>query len=192
MEHKPMSTEHLWELFSAKLKSFFLTRVSDEQVAEDLLQETFLRIHKNLDHIHDQQRIHAWIFQIARNLVIDHYRAKGRTTSTIPTDDTEELTPEEDNLNKIVMSWLPKLIAQLPDNYRKAVELYELEGMPQQKIAEILNISLSGTKSRVQRGREKLKSILFDCCSFEKDQYGNVIGYVPNNPDACGDCEDEC
>lgn len=192
MTNESTTTEQIWELFSAKLKSFLLQRVSDHQVAEDLLQETFLRIHKKLDDIDDEQRITAWVFQIARNLVIDHYRSKGRDSTVAMPKDVEVPSNEEENLNELVEGWLPAMIAQLPHDYGEAVEQYELKGMPQQQIADNLGISLSGAKSRVQRGREKLKSLLFDCCSFEQDRRGNIIGCVQNNPGDCEDCEEGC
>jgi len=192
MNQETISTEHIWELLSAKLRSFLLQRVSDPQVTEDLLQETFLRIHKKLDDIEDEQRMTAWVFQIAKNLVIDHYRSKGREDIAEMPNDVAALTHEKENLNELVMGWLPAMIAQLPDTYREAVELYELKGMPQQQIAEQLNISLSGAKSRVQRGRAKLKSLLFECCSFDRDSHGNVIEYTKNSPGACEECDEGC
>ncbi|NKB80586.1 MAG: RNA polymerase sigma factor SigZ [Nitrospirales bacterium] len=192
MNRETLSTEHIWELLSAKLRSFLLQRVSDPQMAEDLLQETFLRIHNKLGDIDDKQRITAWVFQIARNLVVDHYRSKGRDPDAAMPDDVEAPTHEEGNLNELVESWLPPMIAQLPDTYREAVELYELKEIPQQQIADKLGISLSGAKSRVQRGREKLKSLLFECCSFEQDRRGNIIGYVRHDPEACDDCNEAC
>lgn len=90
------------------------------------------------------------------------------------------------------MGWLPHMIAQLPETYREAVELYELKGDAQKKIADKLGISLSGAKSRVQRGREKLKSLLFDCCTFEQDRRGNLLGYSRNSNDGCDDCDESC
>jgi RNA polymerase sigma-70 factor (ECF subfamily) len=192
MNYESLSTEQIWELLSAKLRSFLLQRVSDPQVAEDLLQETFLRIHQKLDGMDDEQRITAWVFQIARNLVTDHYRSKARAIPTTVTEDIEILTSEEGNLNELAESWISGMIAQLPDAYRAAVELYELQGMPQREIADKLDISLSGAKSRVQRGRAKLKSLLFDCCSFERDRRGNIIGCVQNNPGDGSECEEGC
>lgn len=192
MNDETISTEHIWELLSAKLRSFLLQRVSDPQVADDLLQETFLRIHKKLDDVSDEQRITSWVFQIARNLVIDHYRAKGREQATTMPDDVEAPTREQENFNELVEGWLPAMIAQLPDTYREAVELYELKEIPQQQIAEQLNISLSGAKSRVQRGRAKLKSLLLECCSFERDSHGNVIEYTKNSTGDCSICDEEC
>ncbi len=186
-----MSTERIWERLSAKLRSFLRQRVSDAQVAEDLLQETFVRIHKRLGDIDDMQRITPWVFQIARNLVVDHYRSKSRAAAAMA-DDLEANTHEEENLNELVAGWLPQMISQLPGAYREAVELYELKGTPQQEIADQLGISLSGAKSRVQRGRAKLKSFLLDCCSFERDRHGNVIRYVQNSPGDCDACDEAC
>ena len=192
MNHQTVSTEKIWELLSTKLRSFFLQKVSDAQVADDLLQETFLRIHQKLVTLEDEQRITAWVFQIARNLVIDYYRSKGRYSAAPMPEDVEAPAIEKENLNEQVESWLPAMIAQLPDAYREAVELYELKEMPQQQIAEKLGLSLSGAKSRVQRGREKLKVLLYACCSFDKDSHGNVIDYRRKKSGDCDICDDEC
>ncbi len=192
MKDERLSTEHIWELLSAKLRSFLLQRVSDPQVADDLLQETFLRIHKNVGYVSDEQRLTSWVFQIARNLVIDYYRIKGREHTNELPNDVPAPTQEQENLNEIVEGWLPAMIAQLPDTYREAVELYELKEIPQQQIAEQLNISLSGAKSRVHRGRAKLKSLLFACCSFEQDSHGNVIEYTNKSSENCSMCDEEC
>ena len=192
MTNKKLSTENIWELLSTNLRSFLLQRVSDPKVADDLLQETFLRSHKKLNDIDDEQRMTAWVFQIAKNLVIDHYRSRVRDPAAAVPDDMEDPTDKDDNVNELVMSWFPKMIAQLPETYREAVELYELKEMPQQQIAEQLNISLSGAKSRVQRGREKLKSLLFECCSFDRDSHGNVLEHTKNNSEDCGICDEEC
>ena len=192
MNRELMSTEQIWEALSEKLRAFLRNRVSDAQVAEDLLQETFLRLHKKLDDIDDEQRLTAWVFQIARNLVIDHYRSKARKVTITLEEEIETPTDEGGNLNELVEGWLTAMIAQLPNTYRDAVELYELKGMPQQQIAETLGISLSGAKSRVQRGRDKLKALLFDCCSFERDRRGNIIGYIQNNRSDGDTCKEGC
>ena len=192
MNRELMSTEQIWEALSEKLRAFLRNRVSDAQVAEDLLQETFLRLHKKLDDIDDEQRLPAWVFQIARNLVIDHYRSKARKVTTTLEEDIETPTDEGGNLNELVEGWLTAMIAQLPNTYRDAVELYELKGMPQQQIADTLGISLSGAKSRVQRGRDKLKALLFECCSFERDCRGNIIGYLQHNRSDGDTCHEGC
>ncbi|MEM9215409.1 MAG: RNA polymerase sigma factor SigZ [Cyanobacteria bacterium P01_F01_bin.150] len=188
------TTEELWNLLSNQLRKFLRKRVSDEQVAEDLLQETFIRIHQKIDSVDNVERLTSWVFQIARNLVIDYYRSKARKNSEIAVDladvavDLETETRESENINELVMGWFPSLISQLPETYREAVELYELKRVPQKDIAERLQISLSGAKSKVQRGRAKLKDLLHECCTFELDQRGNVIDYQRRcNDDSCDD-----
>ncbi|KLU06222.1 RNA polymerase sigma factor SigZ [Rhodopirellula islandica] len=176
----PPTTAEIWSLFGEQLRAFLLQRAPNAQVAEDLLQETFVRIHTKLNEVDDQQRIRAWVFQIARNLVVDHYRAKSREASALA-DEIAANDESEESLEEVVISWLPKMLEQLPDEHREAVELYEIQGLSQQEIADRLGLSLSGAKSRVQRGRTKLKQVLFDCCSFEHDRRGNLIGYQRNH-----------
>ncbi len=182
-------TEHLWELLSEKLRGFLLRRVSDPQVADDLLQETFLRIHQNIGELDDRGPISAWVFRVARNLVVDYYRSN-KNERAKPNAGEIALPEAGDNLNSLVAGWLPEMIAALPEPYREAVALYELEGVAQQAIAGRLGLSLSGTKSRIQRGRSKLRKMLLDCCSFEQDRRGNIIDYKRNEPRDC--CKDDC
>jgi RNA polymerase sigma-70 factor (ECF subfamily) len=91
-----------------------------------------------------------------------------------------------------VVGWLPELIDDLPATYRDAVRLHEIEGLSQQAVADRLGLSLSGAKSRVQRGRERLRAELERCCSFELDRRGNVLDYERRAAGACCDvCGDE-
>ncbi len=187
----PVQTETVWELLSAKLKSFIRSRVENEQVAEDLLQETFLRIHQRLATLGDGERLESWVYQIARNLITDHYRARGRARTDLSLDQEPTQPPTEleaSNRNEEVAGWLPTAIEDLPDRYREAVRLYELQGVSQAQIAERLELSLSGAKSRVQRGREKLKQVLDRCCRFDLDRRGNVLECVPK-ADGCSYCD---
>ena len=194
MNEKTITTEEIWRLLSEKLRSFFAKRVSSEEIAEDLLQETFIRIHSKLNTLDDRQRFTAWVFQMARNILVDHYRSKAGELQAQEFEDCPEESTGEENLNELLIDWLPSMIEKLPDLYRPAVELYELKRMPQQQIADQLDISLSAAKSRVQRGREKLKSLLLDCCIFEQDRRGNVIECQPLNEveKACNICDIEC
>lgn len=111
-----VTTEAVWELLSAKLRGFLRSRVEDDQTAEDLLQETFLRIHRRLETLGDGERLAPWVFQIARNLVVDHYRARGRVRH-LPESEAELKTApsrsEYLNASKEVASWLPPTIDSL-------------------------------------------------------------------------------
>lgn len=173
-----VTTQDVWELLSAKLRGFIRSRVEDDETAEDLLQETFLRIHQRIQTLGDQERLASWVFQIARNLIVDRYRAPGRTKGP-PQEEavtaSEPSSSEPFNQNEVVAGWLPAAIAGLPEASRDAVRMFELEGVPQTEIAAKLGLSLSGAKSRVQRGRDKLRQVLERCCAFDVDRRGNVL-----------------
>jgi RNA polymerase sigma-70 factor (ECF subfamily) len=81
------------------------------------------------------------------------------------------------------------MIHSLPGPYREAILLTELEGLSQVELARRLNISVSGAKSRVQRGRQQLKEMLLDCCEFETDRRGRVYGCTPRG-EPCAECDD--
>lgn len=182
-----ITTEEVWELLSTRLGRFIRARVEDDPTASDLLQETFLRIHKKLGTLEDEERLPAWVFQIARNVIADHYRSKKSPSSLAMYPPPR---PESENLNEIISGWIPGAIESLPESYRDAVTLYELEDLPQKEIAQQLGLSLSAVKSRVRRGREKLKQVLNDCCAFELDRRGNVLDWQVRNGADCGSCSD--
>ncbi len=172
------STERVWRDFKSKLHHFILARVRDDHLAEDLLQETFLRIHNGIDSVKEMERLQYWAFRIARNTIADHYRKR---QSPVVDYDLASLPEnrEEDNFNHLVAGWLERMIGQMPEKYGKALLLAEIEGATQQEVANQLSLTLSGAKSRIQRGRRKLKELLLACCHIELDDGGNVIDYAP-------------
>jgi RNA polymerase sigma-70 factor (ECF subfamily) len=188
MVTKP-TTDSIWTRLSADLRQFICRRVSDDHVADDLLQETFVRVHRNLPSLQEADRLAAWVYQIARNVIHDHHRQATKTTLALVDDPADEMDDHLSCLKSRSGEWLEELIRQLPDGYREAVQLSEIEGLPQQEVAERLGLSLSGAKSRIQRGRLMLKDELERCCRFEFDRRGNVMDYEPR-PDrtVCRDC----
>jgi RNA polymerase sigma-70 factor, ECF subfamily len=187
------TTEAIWSHLSADLRRFIRRRVTDDHVADDLLQETFVRVHRHLPALEDVDRVAAWVFQIARNVVRDHFRT-ARPSAAVPlseTDPADEAGDPRDEIRCRACGWVDELIAALPDGYREAVRMSEVEGLSQQAVADRLGLSLSGAKSRVQRGRAMLKDELERCCHFEFDARGNVTDYSPK-PDrtVCRDCGD--
>ena len=188
-----MTTENLWETFHMGLKHFILKRIPDEQSADDILQETFLKIHTRIDTLRDEAKLQSWMYQIARNAIADYYR-EHKATVELP---EELLLPEEpvfeDDVIKDLIPSVKAMVESLPADYREALILTEYEGLTQRALAERLGLSLSGAKSRVQRAREKLKAMLLNCCHFEFDRFGKIIDYQPNC--ACctnQGCSSEC
>jgi RNA polymerase sigma-70 factor (ECF subfamily) len=174
-----VSTEQTWDQMNRQLRGFFRRRVGDDQLAEDLLQETFLRIHLGLASLADHERVGPWVYRIARNTLVDYLR-KGFVAREIPTDDLTHIeAPLAETGNDNGASWLRQMVYRLPAKYQTAVEFAELQGVSQREVSERLGISLSGAKSRVQRGREHLKDLLVQCCRWELDRQGGVVDYQP-------------
>ncbi len=179
-------TEQTWKIYHAKLHSFIQSRVGDTSIADDILQEVFLRIHSAIGSLKKESKIQSWIYQITRNAIIDHYRAQHKM-GELP----EELAATElelsDRARQDIDDCLMPMIGNLPDTYREALMLSEIEGRTQKEVAEIQSLSVSGAKSRVQRGRAMFKDMLFDCCKFEFDHRGNVMDYERKD-DCCDTC----
>ena len=184
------TTEELWQLMHDGLRAFITKRVNDRGYVDDILQEVFVRVHQQMDKVNDPRRIVSWIYQVTRNAIIDHYRKPGRqheiplglsaeieelgevTTSSDMVRYSDAVSPRAE-----LAGCLRPMIERLPPDYRDAITLVELEGLTQQAAATQMGMSLSGMKSRVQRGRRQLKQMLDDCCLIELDHRGGVVDY---------------
>lgn len=184
------STEAIWKHLSADLRRFIRRRVPDDHVADDLLQETFVRVHRHIGALQEAERLAAWVYRIARNVINDHHRKA--TEPVVALADADPVDAAEDHQDQCRcrgVEWLEEMVRSLPEGYREAVQLAEIEGLSQQEVADRLGLSLSGAKSRIQRGRAMLKDALDQCCRFEIDGRGNVMDFEPK-PDrkVCRDC----
>lgn len=178
--------ESIWNAFAAKLAQFIRARVADPATAEDILQDVFVKIQGRLNQLENPSKLQGWLYLITRNAIIDHYRARKETTE-IPASLPAEPPPNDTGLEGLKAAFR-RMIDSLPEPYRDALVLTEFEGLTQKELAERLGISLSGAKSRVQRGREQLKDMLFDCCRFEFDRRGQVIDCQPRSKNKCSEC----
>ncbi len=181
-----VETEALWSELRTRLLSFLRRRVAAPEDAEDLLQDVFTRIHENASTLGEVESVTGWVYRTAGNAVTDYYRrrgALGRATEALAAQPFVASEPED--AEEELAQCLRPLIATLPSTYREALELTELEGKTQSEGAESLGLSVSGMKSRVQRGRTKLKEVLLDCCHVEIDRRGGVVGYEPRDRDRC-------
>jgi len=174
-----------------RLRPFVARRVPKSEV-EDVLQDVFLRAQRALPDLRDEERFGAWMYRVARSAIAESHRQRARH----PLADQENAEPialDGDGpspLETELAAYLPPLINRLPSPYREALSLTELEGLTQQAAADLLGISLSGAKSRVQRGREKLRALLDACCRIGLDARGRVIDCEPRDLSACR-CKNE-
>lgn len=175
-------THAIWTHLSSDLRRFIRRRVSDDPIAEDLLQETFVRIHRSIASLHEADRIAPWVYRIARNVVHDHHRqASNRVVGMLETDVADDTEDAGSRVRCGAGDWLQEMIESLPPTYCEAVQLSGIEGLSQQEVADRLGLSLSGAKSRIQRGRSMLKDALERCCRFEFDRRGRMMNCDPKS-----------
>lgn len=176
--------ETIYNDFHSRLHHFIVGRVPDPDTAEDILQDVYLKIHAKIDGLREEDRLESWIYQITRNAIIDYYR-RARPQDELSESLASPSEDEPDAVSKLASS-VNGMMKCVPEKYRSALELTDLQGLTQVELAEKLEISVSGAKSRVQRAREKLKEAFLDCCHFEFDRLGRVVDYHPN----CEKCAD--
>jgi len=170
-----------WQDVAARLRPFIARRVSPSEI-DDVMQEVFIRMRRGLPTLRDEERFTSWLFQIARNSIADHMRARLR--HPLPDGDPEDeapAEPDEDDREaaRSLSGCVSMFVARLPSPYREAVTLVELEGLTAKEAAEMVGISISGMKSRVQRGRQQLRKLFDECCEIALDARGKVTDFAP-------------
>lgn len=178
--------EEAWRRFAARVLAFLESKVASREEAEDLLQEVFVRLHTGLCCLEDWPSLEKWIWRVARNLVIDHYRSRRRTAELDEELESPWAMPdiEEDPAARLAFS-LRETVEGLEEPHRGALLLTEYEGLTQAEYARREGISLAAAKSRVLRARETLRDSLLACCHFELDAVGQVMHYEKR----CASCD---
>ena len=193
-----------WEELHGNLRAFVGRRVRNPADVDDLVQRVLLQIVKGLDSLRDLSRLHAWVYRTARNVIVDYYRAAPprRELSVGSPEDVEatggdagqvsaELEDESTAVAELARCLQP-MLRQLSREYRDAVVRTDLDGVSQNIVAKEAGVSVSGMKSRVQRGRRQLKAALEACCRIDLDRRGGVLSYEPRAGRGCAPCGDEC
>lgn len=181
-----------WRDLDRRLRPFIARRVRAEADVDDVVQDVFLRMQRGLDGLRDDERFGPWVYQVARSAIADHRRRAARHPVVEGDPPEEQACPDEGDegaVERELVTYIAPFVAMLPSPYREALTLTELEGMTQRDAAAMLGISLSGMKSRVQRGRKLLRTALEDCCFIALDARGRVLSCAPRPdgrlPDGC-------
>ncbi|WP_186429675.1 RNA polymerase sigma factor SigZ [Clostridium sp. BSD9I1] len=167
----------IWNDFRAELLYFIKTKVKDEYAAEDILQEVFIKVYKSIEQLEDPTKLKSWLYTTTNNTIIDYYRRKQNIPELDEIEDIPIIEDNAKNMNEEIAECIKSMLHELPDKYKQSLKLYEYNRMKHKDISEKLNLSLSGSKTRVQRARNQLKEMLMECCEFELDAYGNIIDY---------------
>ncbi|HEU0006805.1 MAG TPA: RNA polymerase sigma factor SigZ [Terriglobia bacterium] len=179
------STERIWNEHADQLRGFIYRRIPDPSVVDDLVQDVFLKVQSKVATLKDETRLQSWLYQITRNTIIDHFRGQKPEQELPETLDLPEAEPSR-ALEELAECVRP-MMDVLPEEYRLPLLLSDLEGLPQKEVAERLGLSVSAAKSRVQRGRERLKSAFTKCCHLTLDHRGSVMDYQARDGE-CGRC----
>ena len=179
-----------WQVIGQRLGAYIGRRLPAQDV-DDVLQDVLLRIHKNVRYLSDDSRFGPWVYSVARNAVIDRLRKKRPPTTDA--SELESVADSEPESEQALLNCVTPFVARLPEAYRHAITLVELQGLTQAEAAEIAGVSLSGMKSRVQRGRRLLREMFEECCSLKIDARGRVIEAEEHGQGGCaGECSTDC
>jgi len=168
-----MEFKTIWNTHSPHLRNFILTKISDEMVADDILQDVGVKLYNNISEGKLIENHKNWLFQVSRNTIADYYRKQSRiSTAEENYLDTPEKTYTScpcDLVEFVIDKYLPK-------KYGLPLMMSDLKKMPQKEIAQVLDLSLENTKSRIQRGRKQLKKTIEGCFTIEYDKAGRIVG----------------
>lgn len=178
----------LWRQMRERLVTFVARRIDQPGDAEDIVQEVFLKMSQSIDHVRQEERLEAWVYQITRNAIIDHHRRSAtiaRTRAQVAADRSLQLSESDAEEPALLAQCLKPLVAGLPDPYREAIVLTEYEGLTQAEAARRAGVSAPGMKSRVQRARRQLGDLLGACCRVELDARKAVRSVEKHGPCPC-------
>lgn len=166
-----------WQQHKEQLRKYIATQLDDAHTIDDILQEVYIKASNNLHQLKVHGSMKSWLYRITHNLIMDHYRTRKNFDELSDNLVKEEQSPIEESHQSLAKCIKP-LIQELPEQYQLALTMAELDNKSQQDIANRLGISLSGAKSRVQRGRKKLREIMLNHCDLEITKAG-VADFSP-------------
>lgn len=179
-----MTTKQVWTSYSEDLKRFIISKVKNLTIAEDILQDTFIKIHTKLHTLENITKLKSWCFTIARNSILDYWKSNNKTFEVVgfeqETEIKENIHTEEDCLKGILNN--------LPKKYSTPLFLSDIKGLKQKEVADQLHQSLSTTKSQIQRARKLIAQGFMDCCGFVMNKEGELVGEIKDKED-CKVCK---
>lgn len=179
-----MTTNDVWTLYSDDVKRFITSKVKDTAVSDDLLQDTFIKIHTKLHTLRDVTKLKSWVFSIARNSIMDYFKAS-KMTFEIANFESEATILEDKHTEQ---DCLRGILQSLPKKYRDPLFLSDIKGLKQAEVAVQLNQNLTTTKSQIQRARKLIAQGFMDCCGFVMNDKGELVGEIQEKKDCkiCG------
>jgi RNA polymerase sigma-70 factor (ECF subfamily) len=184
-----MEVANIYRDFRQSLFSFIRSKVNSKEDAEDILHNVFVKISSGVNGLSDDEKLVSWIYAITKNSIIDYYRLRARRNNvSIDQDIEKKLSNGEDpDPTKGLDQCVASMINLLHDDYREIIIDSEMLGIKQKDLAEKYGLAYSSLRSRVQRGRERLKQLFYNCCHIQTDKLGQIMEVSSNSN--CGPCD---
>lgn len=192
-----------WQELDGNLRAFIGRRVHNQTDVDDLVQRVLLEVVTGLGSLRQVERLHAWIYRVARNVIADYYRSPAIRRERASGDTLEIASAHEESVPSMpieeddraalreLAACLQPMLRQLSPTYEDAIRMADLEGLTQVEAARRAGVSVSGMKSRVQRARQQLRAIVEECCRVDLDRRGSITSFASRRSEqcACGDCK---
>jgi len=183
-----MNTKIIWDNYADDVKRFIFSKTKNNDLTDDLVQEVFIKVHTKIATLNDVEKLRSWLFTIAKNTVLDHFRVSKNNTNlqedTIEIED-EGNTPSKEHSEE---DCLYGIVTKLPKKYRDPLFMADIKGMKQLVIAEVLKLPLPTVKSQIQRARKMIAKGYMDCCGFELNDKGFLVGEI-RSKEECKICD---
>lgn len=170
---QPPSFQQVAQELSQPLLRYLHRYAGDRAAADDLLQETLLRIARGLPEFAGRASLKTWAFSIATHVAADYFRKPERSLQILEVDEATPSFDIRDTDERLIVDEMNACVRQvidgLPEDYRSALVLHDLEGLTAEQIAEICGCSLASAKIRIHRARLRLKEALRQECKFYRD-----------------------
>ena len=177
----------IWGRFHNKLEWLVKSKISNNEDAQDVLQNIFVKIYKNIDRLDDIEKLSSWINKVAKNTIIDYYKKVEVTKVNIDDMQLEDNITIDESFNSEISKCLSTFINQLSETDKTIIQKAHFNKIKHRKIAQEFNITEANSKVKFSRAKKRLKKLLSNCCEFEADKYGNIISCTQKSNYDC-DC----
>lgn len=171
----PEQFDSIWNKYQNHLSNYIFTKIGNREITNDILQDVALKLLQAKQRNTPIKNPQSWLFQVTRNTISDQFRKKGLDEKYYSKSELKEI---EKTSTLCVCDFLGPLIkAYLPKDYAEPLYLSDIEKIPQKEIGIKLGLTISGAKSRVQRGRKMLKDLILNCVEVKYNDKGEVTDY---------------
>lgn len=176
-------TKIIWNTYSDDIKRFIFSKTKDESITDDLLQEVFIKVHTKISNVQDVSKIKSWVFTVANNTVMDYFRTTKKSQVIIDNDVANFNEQNAEFYEHSEQDCLYGIIKSLDKKYRDPLLMADIQGYKQQQIAEVLKLPLPTVKSQIQRARKMIAQGFMDCCGYQLNEKGKLVGEIKDRED---------